>query len=64
MDIDVPILKEVKFVVFEDQPKQTTCELTKQSFATSICKVLPDTAEFPEDIFNIEGCIWCGSKGT
>ena len=63
MDIDVPILKEVKFVVFGDQPKQTTCELTKQSFATSICKVLPDTAEFPEDIFNIEGCIWCGSKG-
>ena len=63
MDIDVPILKEVKFMVFGDQPKQTTCELTKQSFATSICKVLPDTAEFPEDIFNIEGCIWCGSKG-
>ena len=63
MDIDMPILKEVKFVVFEDQPKQPTCELTKQSFATSICKVLPDTAEFPEDIFNIEGCIWCGSKG-
>ena len=62
-DIDVPILKEVKFVVFEDQPKQTTCELTKQSFATSICKVLPDTAEFPEDIFNVEGCIWCGLKG-
>ena len=28
----------------------------------SICKILPDTAEFPEDIFNIEGCIWCGSK--
>ena len=63
MDTEVPILKEVKFVVFEDQPKQTTCELSKQSFATSICKVLPDTAEFPEDIFNIEGCIWCGSKG-
>ena len=63
MDIDVPILKEVKFVVFEDQPKQPTCELTRQSFSTSICKVLPDTAEFPEDIFNIEGCIWCGSKG-
>ena len=64
MDTDVPILKEVKFEVkFEDQPKQPTCELTRQSFATSICKVLPDTAEFPEDIFNIEGCIWCGSKG-
>ena len=63
MDIDVPILKEVKFVVFGDQPKPTTCELTKQSFTTSICKVLPNTAEFPEDIFNIEGCIWCGSKG-
>ena len=63
MDTDEPILKEMKFVVIRDQPKQPTCELTKQSFANSICKVLPDTAEFPEDIFNIEGCIWCGSKG-
>ena len=44
-------------------PNKQPVSWTKQSFATSICKVLPDTAEFPEDIFNIEGCIWCGSKG-
>ena len=41
----------------------TRCQLTKKSFTTSICKVLSDTAEFPEDIFNVEGCIWCGLKG-
>ena len=52
----------------QTQPKDdilhelTECQLTKRDFATSICRVLPDTAEFPEDIFNIEGCIWCGSK--
>ena len=51
-----------KFEVFGDKPDETACELTKKSFTTSICKVLPDTAEFPEDIFNIEGCVWCGSK--
>ena len=25
--------------------------------------MLPDTADFPEDIFNVEGCVWCGSQG-
>ena len=45
------------------KPDDTSCELTKKSFGNSICKVLPDTAEFLEDIFNIEGCVWCGSKG-
>ena len=44
-------------------PDETACELSKKNFGLSVCKVLPDTAEFPEDIFNIEGCIWCGSKG-
>ena len=53
---------------FGDKPDETSCQLTgcqltKKSFTTSICKVLPDTAEFPEDIFNVEGCVWCGSKG-
>ena len=52
-----------EFVVFGDHPDETACELSKKSFKSSICKILPDTAEFPEDIFNIEGCIWCGSKG-
>ena len=49
-----------KFKVFGNH---TACELNKKNFELSICKILPDTAEFPEDIFNIEGCIWCGSKG-
>ena len=52
-----------EFVVFGDHSDETACELSKESFKSSICKILPDTAEFPEDIFNIEGCIWCGSKG-
>ena len=47
----------------ETNPDDTSCELTKKSFENSICKVLPDTAEFPEDIFNVDGCIWCGSRG-
>ena len=42
---------------------ETSCELTKKTFGASICKILPDTAEFPEDLFNVEGCIWCGSRG-
>ena len=41
----------------------STCELNKENFGHSVCKILPDTAEFPEDIFTVEGCIWCGSKG-
>ena len=52
-----------EFKVFGDHPDETACELSKDSFKSSICKILPDTAEFPEDIFNVEGCIWCGSKG-
>ena len=32
-------------------------------FQNSICKILIDTADFPEDLFNVEGCIWCGSIG-
>ena len=52
-----------KFIVFGENPEDTPCELNLQNFENSICKVLPDTAEFPEDIFNIEGCVWCGSKG-
>ena len=58
--IKLPIFKEVKFM---DNPEGTSCELSRRSFETSICKILQDTAEFPEDIFNIEGCIWCSSKG-
>ena len=58
-----PLEDERKFEVFGDKTDQTSCDLTKKSFTTSICKVLPDTAEFPEDTFNIEGCVWCGSKG-
>ena len=49
--------------VFGNHTDETACELNKKNFELSICKILPDTAEFPEDIFNIEGCIWCGSKG-
>ena len=41
----------------------TSCELNRIKFEHSICKVLPDTADFPEDIFNVEGCVWCGSQG-
>ena len=52
-----------EFVVFGDHPDETACELGKKSFGLLVCKILPDTAEFPEDIFNIEGCIWCGLKG-
>ena len=63
-DSPSPTLKDDrKFVAFGDNPNDTTCELNKQSFTTSICKVLPDTVEFPEDIFNIEGGVWCGLKG-
>ena len=58
-----PTLKDDRrFEVFGDHPDETSCELSKKSFESLICKVLPDTAEFPEDIFNIEGCIWCGSR--
>ena len=58
-----PTLKDdKKFDLFGDKPDETRCQLTKKSFETSICKVLPDTAEFPEDIFNIEGCVWCRSR--
>ena len=59
-----PTLKNArKFLVFGEDPDDPLCELNLRSFENSICKVLPDTAEFPEDIFNIEGCIWCGSRG-
>ena len=61
--LNLPLKDNRKFIVFGDKPDETACELTKRSFETSICKVLPDTAEFPEDIFTLEGCIWCGSKG-
>ena len=43
--------------------QEASCELTKKMFQNSICKILPDAADFPEDLFNVEGCIWCGSKG-
>ena len=50
--------------MFQPEKQQgTSCELIKEKFANSICKILPDGAEFPEDLFNIEGCIWCGSGG-
>ena len=39
------------------------CELNRVKFEKSICKVLPDGVDFPEDIFNVEGCVWCGSQG-
>ena len=44
------------------QLQETSCELTREKFQNSICKILPDTAEFPEDLFNVEGCVWCGSR--
>ena len=50
-------------MVFGNHTNETACELGKENFKSSICKILPDTAEFPEDIFNVEGCIWCGSRG-
>ena len=59
-----PTLKDArKFIVFGEHPDESACELNLKNFENSICKVLSDTAEFPEDIFNIEGCIWCGSRG-
>ena len=47
----------------QEAQQEASCELTKEMFQNSICKILPDTADFPEDLFNVEGCIWCGSKG-
>ena len=44
------------------QLQETSCELTREKFQNSIFKILPDTAEFPEDLFNVEGCVWCGSR--
>ena len=44
------------------QLQETSCELTREKFQNSICKILPDTADFPEDLFNVEGCVWCGSR--
>ena len=35
--------------------QETPCGLTKEKFANSICKILPDGADFREDLFNIEG---------
>ena len=43
--------------------QETSCELTKEKFNTSICKILPDAADFPDDLFNVEGCVWCESRG-
>ena len=43
--------------------QETSYELTKEKFNNSICKILPDAADFPYDLFNVEGCIWCGSRG-
>ena len=43
--------------------QETSCELTKEKFNTSICKILPDAADFPDDLFNVEGCVWCGPRG-
>ena len=40
--------------MFEPEQQGTSCELTKEKFTNSICKILPDGAEFPEDLFNIE----------
>ena len=47
----------------EDCIPEPPCELNRIKFENSICKVLPDTTDFPEDIFNVEGCVWCGSQG-
>ena len=47
----------------EEEESSPQCELNRIKFENSICKVLPDTADFPEDIFNVEGCVWCGSQG-
>ena len=47
----------------EDCILESPCELNRIKFENSICKLLPDTADFPEDIFNVEGCVWCGSQG-
>ena len=38
--------------------QETSCELTKEKFNISICKILPDAADFPDDLFNVEGCVW------
>ena len=43
--------------------QKTSCELTQEKFNTSICKILLDTADFPDDLFNLERCAWCGSRG-
>ena len=49
--------------MLEPEQQGTSCELTKEKFAHLICKIISDGAEFPEDLFNIQGCILCGSKG-
>ena len=55
--------KEETYSVQPTQCQDTSCELTRKKFQSSICKILPNTVDFPEDLFNVEGCVWCGSKG-
>ena len=50
-------------IVQPEHFQDISCELTREKFQNSICKILLDTADFPEDLFNVEGCVWCGSKG-
>ena len=50
-------------VLKEEEEPNTQCELNRFKFDNSICKVLPDGVDFPEDIFSVEGCVWCGSQG-